>query len=241
MTNNSQLKEVREANEKFVFKYLYPLLYFVFLFTSPVAVIVLTVVLTPIFYRLFYTKIEFSRRLFNFSVGIYLIISLVYSCLPSLQLESFKIFHPNWVKANGKITDYNIKWIPTTNTSAASSVADIKYSYEINGELMFVNRIDAISFYSNKLWNNKNDKLTLSLKLQNKIQNIINSNNYEIWTDRENKSQIFIPLDTFSFKTSFIFQFLITILKCIFILLIIIFLPNIFASIKNFIGKTKTE
>lgn len=237
INNNSYLEETRKANEKIVFQYLYPLLYLVFLFVSPVAVILLTMVLTPIFYLLFYKKIEFSRSLLNFSFVFYLLISLIYSCLPSLQLESFKISHPNWVKVDGKIIDYNVKWTSTTKTSAASSVADVKYSYKINKDLIVVNKIDAISFYSNKLWNDENDKSTLSLELQKKVQNIINSNNYEIWVNNENKSKIFIPLDMLSFKTSFGFQFLIIILKCIITLLIIIFLPNIFTNIKKFVRK----
>ena len=237
INNNDYLEKTRKANDKIVFQYLYPFLFLAFLFVSPVAVILFTIVFTPIFYLLFYKKIEFSRSLLNFSFVLYLIISLIYSCLPSLQLESFKITHPNWVKVDGKIIDYNVKWNTTTKTSAASSVADVKYSYKINKNLIVVNEIDAISFYSNKLWNNENDKSKLSLELQTKVQNIINSNKYEIWISTENESKIFIPLDMLSSKTSFNFQFLIIILKCLITLLFIIFLPNIFTNIKKFVKK----
>ena len=78
---------------------------------------------------------------------------------------------------------------------------------------------NGIRFHSNKLWNTENDALELELK--NKVQDCIANKNYEIWISPENESKLFIPLDYISFRTSFGFSLLVTILKGIIILLLL--------------------
>ena len=235
--NNDWLQESKKATENFTSRYLMPILYLIFFLTSSLFVIVATVVLTPIFYLLVYGKIKINKRFFLVSFGVYLMMSLILSLSPRLQLESFKFFHPNWQEVDGKITSYKTDWTPTTKNSASSATAIISYAYTVNGKQHEYYTRDAIAHYSNQIWNTERNKSNYQNLLDKALQSYIKNKKYKILIKDENQSKLFIPLDYFSNSYSFNFQFLIIILKFLSFLAIIIFLPTLLSYFKRLLKR----
>jgi|GEM_PF-969889 hypothetical protein len=224
-SNESYLKETRRFSDKIAFKFLMPLLYLIFFITSPPVTIILTLVLSPLLFILFFNRKIFSRKFLYFSFAVYLTMSFIYSCLPRYQYQSFRFFHPKWTEVSGKIIDYKISWTPTTKQSAASSYASITYAYEVGGKEQRVYASKAVTRYSGNVWNTDADIAGHNLALKQTVEAYVNSKNYKILVNEQADSALFIPLDYFTFWSSFYFQLIVIILKIGLTIGIVVVLP----------------
>lgn len=231
--NNDWLQESKKATENFTSRVLAPILYLIFFVTSPLLVIVTTIILTPIFCLIIDKKIRINKRFFLVSFGVYVMMSLILSLSPRLQLESFKFFHPNWQEVDGKVTSYKTDWTPTTKHSASSATAIINYEYTVDGENYKYFTRDAIAHYSNQIWNTENNKSDYINLLEKALQNHIKNKEYKILIKDKSRSKLFIPLDYFETGYSFGFQFLFLILKVLCFIGVVIFLPSLLTFIKE--------
>lgn len=208
-----------------------PLLYLIFFVTSPLITIILTLVLSPLLFILFFNRKIFNRKFLYFSFAVYLTMSIIYSCLPRYQYQSFRLFHPKWTEVAGKIIDYKISWTPTTKQSAASSYASITYTYQVGGKEQRVYASEAITRYSGNVWNTDADIADHNLALKRTVEAYVNSKNYKILVNEHADFKLFIPLDYFTFWGSLGLQLIVIILKIGFTIGIVVSLPFIYAYV----------
>ena len=224
-SNDSYLKETSKISEFIALKILLPVIALLYLVFSSTLVIVVTLILTPLLYVLIFKKLQFNKKLFYVSICVYLITVSIFSCLPKIQYESFKLFHPNWVEVKGTITNYKVNWVTTTKQTAASSKADITYTYNFKGKESKINKTRALSFYSNNILNSKNDKVKYINKLTSKLESYVKHNNYKILVNQESESKLFIPLNNFSYHTSLSLALVTIIFKLVLILAFLCCIP----------------
>lgn len=230
-SNESYLKETRKFSDKIAFNFLMPLLYLIFFITSPLVTIILTLVLSPLLFILFFNRKIFSRKFLYFSFAVYLTMSFIYSCLPRYQYQSFRLFHPKWTEVDGKIVDYKISWTPATKQSAASSYASITYAYQVGGKEQRVFVSNAVTRYSGNVWNTDADTAGHNLALKRTVEAYMSNKNYKILVNGQADSKLFIPLDYFTFWSSFYLQLIVIILKIGLTIGIVISLPFVYAYI----------
>lgn len=233
-SNDSYLKETGKISEFIALKILLPVIALLYLVFSSTLVIVVTLILTPLLYVLIFKKLQFNKKLFHVSICVYLITVSIFSCLPKIQYESFKLFHPNWVEVKGTITNYKVNWVTTTKHTAASSKADITYAYNFKDKDYKINKTRTLSFYSNNVWNSEKDKTKYIHKLSKQLESDVKHNNYKILVNQEAESKLFIPLNNFSYHTSFPLTFITIILKIIITIALLCSIPFLLAYIVSY-------
>ncbi len=229
--NESYLKETKKTTDFFTFKILYPLLFLFYLATSSLVIIISTIGISVIFYFLFFLKKISFRSFLNFSVAIYLTLSLIVSVSPKLQFLSFKFSNPDMFENQGKIIDYKIHWESTTKVSNASAYVNTVYT--VNSLNIKTTSKKTLTFYSSALWNSEYDISKKKKELEAEINNHIKERNFKILINKKGDSKLFMTTKAFLFKGSFGFQFLVMILKFLIIPISLIF---IFPLVKKVIN-----
>lgn len=229
--NESYLRETKKTTEFFTFNILYPVLFLFYLVTSSLVIIISTIGISVIFYFPFFFKKLSVRSFLNFSVVIYLTLSLIVSVSPKLQFLSFKFSNPDMFECQGEIIDYKTHWESTTKVSNAS--AYVNTIYTTNNLNIKTNSRKTLAFYSTNLWNSKHDISKKKKELETEMNNHIKERNFKILINKKGDSKLFMTTKVFLFKGSFGFQFLVMIFKFLIIIVSIIFLYPLIKKVIN--------